>query len=95
MSKKASDFDRYMPGRILDEPVLELKFFRERAGLSQRVLAGLLNVEQDYIEAIENGSVKPTDMEFVVKLAHVLNTSSDELLGKSEITDTPSAFFKI
>ena len=84
-----------MPGPILDTPVLELKYFRERAGFSQKMLAMMLDVEEDYIKAIENGSEQPTDMEFVVKLGHVLKTSTDELFGKSETTDTPSDFLRI
>lgn len=60
--------------------------FREKLNLSQRALARKLqvngyDVDHHFIRRIENGERFVTDIELSI-LADILNTTTDELIGK-------------
>ncbi len=63
---------------------VRVRHFRELAGYSKKELADFLAVTKNTIDNYENERTKPS-MRIVVKLAHILNTTTDELLG----IDTP------
>lgn len=59
---------------------------REKIGLSRRVLGELIGSNQTQIYRYENGINDPT-ADVLVKLADVLHTSVDWLVGRAESTD--------
>ena len=61
---------------------IQIKFFRERAGLTHAELSAMTGIEVYSLICMEKGEVKPT-MEDVIKLSHACHVSSDELLGFS------------
>ena len=60
----------------------KVRAIRKRRGLSQMVLAELIDRSPSYISCIETGS-KSMSLETLVALANALNVSSDELLVDS------------
>ena len=60
----------------------KVRAIRKRRGLSQMVLAELIDRSPSYISRIETGS-KSMSLETLVALANALNVSSDELLVDS------------
>ena len=61
-----------------------LKEKRKEAGLSQAELAVLVGVTSRTIQNYELGTRKPQNVEVVQKLADVLNTTTDYLLGNAD-----------
>ena len=61
-----------------------LKEKRKEAGLSQAELAALVGVTSRTIQNYELGTRKPQNVEVVQKLADVLNTTTDYLLGNAD-----------
>ena len=59
---------------------LQLKYYRELKGFSIKELAFLLQVSPATVTNYETGNTFPT-MDMVIRLAHILNTSTDQLLG--------------
>ncbi len=59
-----------------------LKFIRERRGMTQEQLAEKLEVTRITVARYENGSRWP-DREMLVRISEVLSCSVDELLGTS------------
>ena len=59
--------------------MLDIKPYRERAGLSQMALAIKANVGQTTISAIERGEMVPT-IEIAQRLARALDCTVDKLL---------------
>ncbi|MEE0944937.1 MAG: helix-turn-helix transcriptional regulator [Clostridia bacterium] len=59
---------------------LQLQYYRELNRLSIRELAFLLQVSPATVINYEKGNTFPT-MDMVIRLAHILNTSTDQLLG--------------
>ncbi len=55
-----------------------LKYFREKANLTQAALAALVDVEPADIVDYENGRAEP-QMQTYAKLAYALSVSTDEL----------------
>ena len=60
-----------------------IKTMRERAGLTQTVLAEKMGVDQSAISQWEQGSVFPT-VSNLKRLANILSCSTDELLTPSD-----------
>lgn len=60
-----------------------LRELRQKQGYSQELLAELLNIGNKQIWRYENGETKP-DGETVAKIARLLETSTDYLLGLTE-----------
>lgn len=61
---------------------LHLQYYRELAGLSVKELASFLQVSTATIINYEKGNTLPT-MDMVIRLAHILNVSTDQLLDYS------------
>ena len=61
-----------------------LKEKRKEAGLSQTELAARVGVTSRTIQNYELGTRKPQNVEVVQKLADVLNTTTDYLLGNAD-----------
>lgn len=59
----------------------ELKFHRQKAGLSQKDLAALINTSQQNISRWEKNEVEPS-ISFCVALADYYGISLDELIGR-------------
>jgi len=70
---------------------LRLKQLRQTKGLNQKELAALINSTRETVSAYENGRVQPPPF-MLEKIATVLNTSIDYLLG---LTDDPRPTFEI
>lgn len=58
-----------------------LKELRKSKKLTQTELANQLNISQKSYSNWESGKSEPT-LDNIVKLAHILNTTTDELLGR-------------
>ena len=61
-----------------------LKEKRKEAGLSQADLAARVGVTSRTIQNYELGTRKPQNVEVVQKLANILNTTTDYLLGNAD-----------
>lgn len=61
-----------------------IKRLREKAGLSQKALAEKIGVSQQSINKYENHNIEP-DIETLIRIADVFDTSVDYLIGRSEI----------
>ena len=61
-----------------------IKRLREKAGLSQRALAEKIGVSQQSINKYENHNIEP-DIETLIRIADVFDTSVDYLVGHSEL----------
>lgn len=61
-----------------------LKYLREKSGLSQEDLAKKLSCTQQTIGSYENGRTQP-DIDTLLKLATIFNTSVDYLIGYTDI----------
>ncbi|MBS7298768.1 MAG: helix-turn-helix transcriptional regulator [Eubacteriales bacterium] len=61
---------------------LNLTYYRKLAGLSINQLAFALNVSRGTIDNYEKGRTHPS-MDMVVRLAHILGVTTDDLLGFS------------
>ncbi len=60
--------------------IVRVKHYRELAGYSQKELAIFLGVTNNTISNYELGRTCPS-MEIVIKLAHILNVTTDQLLA--------------
>ncbi len=60
--------------------IVRVRYFRELAGFTQKELANFLGVTHNTITNYERGKTKPS-MNTVVKLAHILNVTCDQLLA--------------
>jgi transcriptional regulator with XRE-family HTH domain len=64
------------PRSMVFDPALtpgqRIKFFRERAGMSRRVLGGLVGRTDEWVKAVETGRLKPPRLPMLVRLAEVL-----------------------
>ena len=56
---------------------------RLQLGLNQREISEKLNIQRSTITNYENGNITPT-AEKLPEIAHILNTSVDYLLGRSD-----------
>ena len=66
-----------------------IKELRKHRGLSQKQLADALYVNQTAVSQWERGATTPSK-ETLIKLANILNTSTDDLLGnKSSVSRIP------
>ncbi len=59
---------------------VRVRHFRELAGLTQKELAAFLGVTKNTIVNYETGRSNPT-MDIVVRMAHILNVTTDQLLS--------------
>ncbi len=58
---------------------------RERAGMSRRVLGGLVNRSAEWVKAVETGRLQTPKLQMLTKLAHVLDVRDlAELTGNDE-----------
>jgi len=55
-----------------------LQVFRVRAGLSQRALAALAEIDTSYVSRLERGEREVTSRELALKLAEIFRLSADE-----------------
>jgi transcriptional regulator with XRE-family HTH domain len=76
------------PGTVGDVEVTELsigervRFFRRRRGLSQVVLAGLVNRSENWLSKVENGHI-PVDRDSVIsEIARALDVRKSDLTGQ-------------
>ena len=58
-----------------------LRELRIRSGMTQRELAGRVNVDFTYLSKIENGALAPPSEKVIIQLAEVLNVDRDELIA--------------
>ena len=65
---------------------LNIRFYREKAGLTQSALAILLDIDRGKLCEYEEGEKEPS-MEMLMKIAHICHTSTDELFGFSPEND--------
>lgn len=72
-------------GKKVTEPVLKIRQFRIRAGLSQSALAKMADVSQSHISEIEGG-VKRVGLEVTRKLAEALDCSIEDLMSTELVT---------
>lgn len=68
---------------IKTNPVIKVKEYRIKAGLSQNALAKIAEVSQSHISEIESG-VKRVGLEITKKLAHALDVSIEDLINEDE-----------
>jgi len=59
---------------------VRLKVLRLQAGMMQRELAGLVNIDFTYLSKIENGVMPPPSDKVILQLAKALHADSDELI---------------
>lgn len=64
---------------MMNNPIIQLKEYREKNGLSQKQLAKILGVGQGYISKIENGVESPT-VRMIYKFAETLSICPISLL---------------
>ena len=64
--------------------VKNLKFLRQRAGISQQQLADIVGLSQQSINKYENHDIEP-DISALIAFANYFNTSVDFLVGNTEI----------
>jgi transcriptional regulator with XRE-family HTH domain len=64
-------------------PVIKVKEYRIRAGLSQNALSKIAEVSQSHISEIESG-VKRVGLEITKKLAKALDVPIEELINDEE-----------
>ena len=64
---------------------------RRRRGLTQRELAAAIGLNTNTIARVERGEVKDLIGQSIAKLAQVLETTTDFLLGASGDPDKPGA----
>jgi len=57
----------------------KLRMLRERRGLSQRQLCGLLEVHQSFLWGMEQGRKKPS-VDMVLKIADIFGVCIDKLM---------------
>ena len=57
-----------------------LRELRIQAHLTQRELAGMVNVDFSYLSKIENGALPPPSLKVILQLAESLNADKDELI---------------
>lgn len=69
-----------------------LKWARERKGLSQKEVAESIGVAKSTYSLYESGNREP-NVQTIKKIADVLNTSADKLLGLDDVTFTLAAHF--
>ena len=58
----------------------QIRYYRKLAGFTRDELAELLGVSPATISNYENGHTIPT-MDMIVRLAHALSVTADQLLG--------------
>jgi transcriptional regulator with XRE-family HTH domain len=58
-----------------------LRELRKAKGLSQKDLAGKVDIDFTYLSKVENGRMSPPSEKTILALAKALNTDSDELLA--------------
>ncbi len=63
-----------------------LKTLRTQAGLSQQKLADIIGTSQQSINKYENQNIEP-DIDTLIKLSDIFNTSVDYIIGNTDITD--------
>lgn len=63
-----------------NQPIIKLKEYRIKAGLSQNALAKISGVSQSHISEIESG-VKRVGLEITKKLADALGVSIEDLIN--------------
>ncbi len=64
--------------------VKNLKFLREKNGLSQLTLAKMLGITQQTVNKYENHTTEP-DISTLIRLADIFDTSVDFLVGNTQI----------
>ena len=64
----------------------KLRTLRERHGLSYRQLAAELGYSHAHLIGLENDTHKPS-AEFILKLAHYFNVTTDQLLEDEQDVD--------
>ena len=69
-----------------------LKIAREKRGLSQKEVAEGIGVAKSTYSLYESGNREP-NVQTIKKIADILNTSADELLGINEEPQTIAAHF--
>ena len=69
-----------------------LKFAREKKGLSQKEVAESIGVAKSTYSLYESGNREP-NVKTIKKIADILNTSADELLGINDEPQTIAAHF--
>ena len=69
-----------------------LKFARERKGISQKDLAEIIGVAKSTYSLYESGNREP-NVQTIKKIADALNVSADELFGIDEEPTTIAAHF--
>lgn len=65
-----------------------LKTVRQRHGLQQREVAGLLGVSEQYYCEVENG--RRPSFKLALKLAQLFGVSIDDLFGGREFGNSPT-----
>lgn len=85
-----------MPRRVLEDDVFagRLKYYREKAGLTKKRLAGLLGISDQLYNRYENKNAQP-GTELIKKIARELKISTDKLLGYNTKTSAFDEAIKI
>lgn len=59
---------------------IKLRELRKKAGMSQRQVASLVDINYTYLSKIEGGEIPPPSEKVIIKLALVLHADKDELI---------------
>jgi transcriptional regulator with XRE-family HTH domain len=72
--------------RELDKFKMNMKYYRERGGWSQKQLAEKIRVSRAVITRLETGEREP-HLSYLLLLSHALNVSIDQLIGRDQQTN--------
>lgn len=75
----------------MNKPHIEIKFYRERAGLTRAELASMIGIDVYDLVCMEKGTLMPTT-ENMQLIAHACDTSLDELFGLAPENGNPELF---
>lgn len=70
---------------------LAIRRLRERAGMTQTDLAGILGVAQQAVSNIESGATRLAGLESAAKIAAALGVTINDLLITEEEPEAPNA----
>lgn len=67
--------------------MIKLREYRKRSGLTMKKLGEMVGASEASISQYETGRVEP-DIELMIKMSNVLGITVDNLIGRTEETET-------